>query len=376
MIVKNTIRCATAVGAAVSLTALTSCDLFDDGAPELSEIDDLMWESMQEAGSVTMTVDMAAFADDDPETAEMFAQMLGSEPSTMQLYGSLDESATAMSIDDHDIFRTFGENGAYISTDATFGAMEAEAGQVSPEDQQVLEVLVEEFAGMWVDFSTQAQGDESLNELDVNQLLSDFREAWEEEDSSDAIFPRTDIPEEGTEEVRDDTDVWVYTGENEDQELVIEADDESPRMLSISDGEITLTFSDWGETEIPEQPDESELMTEEAYNQVLMDLLLGGSIDLDEPGNGLDELPGTDESPGTDETPGLDETPGTDETPETDESPTEDESGTDFGSGTVDVPGVGSINCDGPVPGDPGMSDPNNNFTEEQIQAIQDACDR
>src|SRR5699024_2121567 len=45
-------------------------------------------------------------------------------------------------------------------------------------------------------------------------------------------------------------------------------------------------------------------------------------------------------------------------------------------SDRVTVPGVGGVNCAGPVPGDPGFTDPNGNYTDEQIQAVQEACDR
>lgn len=370
---KNGIRYATAVSASLSLVALSGCGGLSSSedeenndaesaasveeVPALSEIDDLMWDSMEEAGSVTLTADMNALAADDPESAEIFEDMLGADLSNVQLYGSLDESASGMRLGDQDVFRLFGEDSAYLSTDAIFGMFEAQMPALSPEEQQMLDDLIEEGSGSWIDFSGEVQDDESFNNLDVKLLLADFRESWEDETSSadDALFPRTDIPDEGTHEVRDEVDVWVYTGESEDQELVLEADHESPKISSVSDAEISMTFTDWGETELPEQPDESQLMTEEDFEQLMNDLI-GGGTGMQDPGTGSDNAPGEDETPGSEETPG------------------EDESGTGSGSGSTNVPGVGTFDCDGPLPGDPGFSDPNDNFSDEDVQAIQDAC--
>lgn len=387
---KNGIRSAAAIGATLSLVALTGCDGTSgsngdeepekepasavEEAPNLSEIDDLMWDSMQNAGSVTVTADMTAFVEEDPEAAEIFEGMLGADVSDMQFYGSLDEPATAMSVGGQDLFLTFGENGAYLSADAIFGVLETETAALTPEEQELFDSLKAEFAGSWVDFTAEAQGDDSLDVLDVRVLLSEFRQSWEgEESSDDALIPRTNMPEEGSHEVRDDQDVWVYLGDEEGQELVLQADPESPKVISISDAETTMTFTDWGKTEVPVAPEDSELLTEADFDRAMAERL-GGGAGVDFPSDGPGETPGFGETPGTEETPGFGETPGTDETP----GPDEDESGTDFGSspGTVTVPGVGPINCDGLIPGDPGMSDPNNNYTDAEIQAVQDACGR
>src|SRR5699024_4820630 len=46
------------------------------------------------------------------------------------------------------------------------------------------------------------------------------------------------------------------------------------------------------------------------------------------------------------------------------------------GSNRVNVQGAGTVDCTGQIPGDEGFTDTNGNYTDEQIQAIQDACDR
>ena len=56
---------------------------------------------------------------------------------------------------------------------------------------------------------------------------------------------------------------------------------------------------------------------------------------------------------------------GSDGAPERDNTPDEDESGTDSDSGNTNVPGAGSFDREGPPPGDPGFSGPNNNCRRE-----------
>lgn len=338
------IRKLLALGASISLVALTACgDGGSEGAdasiepaeaennvedvPALSDLEDVMWQEMEDAGSVTLVADIEAFADEDPQTAEMFEQMTEDGLSDVRLYGALDGSGSAMSLGEEELLRSF-EDGVYLSSDAIFNMLASQSSSLSAEEQQAFDDLADEFAGSWIDFSDEMQPGDDSEYLNVGYLFQDLHDSWEDSDGSDETpIEREQISDEGTHEVRDDADVWVYTGEEEGQELVLEANHESPKIVGIGDGEMSMVFTDWGNTEIPEQPDESELMTEQDIQE-----RMGGS-------SGMSSSPEADS-----------------------------------GSGSTTVPGLGTVNCDGPVPGDPGFTDPNGNYTDEEIQAFQDAC--
>src|SRR5699024_5383402 len=127
-----TMRKAVAVTASVSLLALVGCgdtstneedtdnaeaapDVED--VPALSDVDELMWDSMEEAGSVTILADLSDMAGFDAESADMFGEVFGSEQSELSIYGDLDGSATAVSIDGNDLIVALGGEEAYISAD-------------------------------------------------------------------------------------------------------------------------------------------------------------------------------------------------------------------------------------------------------------------
>lgn len=369
---KKEIRNFLALGASFSLVALTGCGAIAGGGsedeeagpppveevPALSEIEDQMWDTMSGSGSVTMTVDASEFIDSDPETSQMFEQMTGADLSEIQFYGSLDETATAISIGDEDLMRNFGEDGVYISADAIFNMLEGQNLGLSEEEQQQYDDIVAEFEGTWFDYSSEIQEGET-DDVDISVLFEELQQSWGGEDSDlDSPIEREEISDEGTHEVREEQDVWVYAGSEEGQELVVAANHDSPRFLSISDEEASVEFSDWDETEVPEQPADEDIMTEEDVQQQMGGTGGGGMS----PENGASTEPTTEPSESTSE-------------PSTEPTESSNSSESESTSGTVSVPGVGSINCDGPIPGDPGFTDPNGNYTDEQIQAIQDACD-
>ncbi|NWN89537.1 MAG: hypothetical protein HLX51_13555 [Micrococcaceae bacterium] len=140
---KRNSRNVMALSASLSLVALTGCSGLMGGenvesAPALSEIDDLMWESMEEAGNVTITADMSALSEDEPQLAQIFELMGGGDLSETRIYGALDASASAMSLSDDDLYRSFGdndENSTYMSADALFNMLEDQSLGISAEEQ-------------------------------------------------------------------------------------------------------------------------------------------------------------------------------------------------------------------------------------------------
>lgn len=364
---KKELRNFMALSASVALVALTGCGAIADigggdedpeeeasqnveEVPALSDIDDQMWGSMEEAGNVTITADVTELASVDAESAQMFEEMLGGETSDIQFYGSLNETATGMRVGDEEFLRNFGENGVYISADAIFNMLGTQNLGLSGEEQQQFDDVAAELAGTWFDFSSEVQPEET-DDVSVVALFDDLRQSWDGEDAGvDSPVERDQISDEGTHEVREEQDVWVYTGDEEGRELVLEANQDSPKFVSLATEDGSIEFSDWGETQAPQQPEESDIMTEQDIEQ---------------------QLSGT---------AGSSSTSGGSGSTEPSTEATEPESGSSNESNPVDhltsVPGVGTFDCSGPVVGDPGQDDPNDNYTDEEEQAVQEACDR
>ncbi|NWN89536.1 MAG: hypothetical protein HLX51_13550 [Micrococcaceae bacterium] len=352
-----------ALSASLSLVALTGCSGIMGGegeegnneeaagnvedVPALSEIDDQMWTSMEEAGNVTLTADLSAVAGEEPQAVEMFEQMGGGDLSDIRIYGALDGTASAMSLSEDDLMRSFGEEGTFLSTDAIFNIISGQSMGLSSEEQQMFDDLKEEFAGSWIDYSNEMQAGDGSENFNVGVLFDELRDSWENgDDAEGTAVERGQISDEGTHEVREENDVWIYTGQEEGQELVLQANHDAPMIASVSDEGATMHFSDWGETELPEQPDESQLMTEQDIQERMSGSAGSGSTSGDSGSSDLDMEPTTPE--------------------------TNSNSGSN--SDRVEVPGVGTVDCSGPVPGDPGFTDPNGNYTDAEIQAFQDAC--
>lgn len=358
---KKGIRTTMTATASASLLALTGCaGLMGpnvEDAPALSEIEESMWQSMEEAGSVTLVADMEAFADAEPQSAAVFEQMFGDDGSEMRIYGELDGSATGLGFGDSDLMRVFGEDEAYLSADAVFSVIEGQSMGLTAEQEQAMSDIAGEFSDTWVDYSSELQSGSEDDGFDIGTLFTDLQESWEGDgdDSGDSPIARDEISDEGTHEVRNDKDVWVYTGNEEGQELVLEANHEAPKIVEISDGEVSMEFVEWGSTESPQRPEDSQIATQQDMEERMAELMTGGGSSMPEP----------------------DATPSEPAPSEPAESPASSPAtNSNAGSDRVTVPGVGGVNCAGPVPGDPGFTDPNGNYTDEEIQAVQEACDR
>lgn len=243
-----------------------------EDVPALSEIDDLMWETMQQEGSVTMTTDIEMISGGDPLAQQMFG-----DASDMNIYGSLDGSATAISVDTNDFMRVFGQEEAFISGDALFAMFESQGMGLDAAQQEQLEAASAEFADVWIDFSDELSGED--DEFNIGALFSELQDEWNGEDESDDTpIDRNEISDEGTHEIRDDIDVWVYPGEEEGQELVLIADHDAPRFYEFSADDMTMKFSKWGETEAPARPEESNVLTQEEAQQRIMEAMMSSAM--------------------------------------------------------------------------------------------------
>lgn len=261
------------ITAAGSLVALTACGGSGvEDPPALSDIDDLMWETVQEQESVTISADMSQLMGTLDDGSNMFGGMFGPDGDSVKIYGDLDGTSMAVALGEDDLMRVFGQDAAYLSGDAIFSIF----GGEGLTEQEVFEGITEEFADTWIDFSNELD-DEEFN---IGTLLSELQDSWAEGDDSDETpITRDEISDEGIHEVRDEQDVWVYEGAEDGQELVIEANHDAPIIVAISDGDNTMTFSDWNETESPERPEESQIIDEDEFEQRMMEIMLGsGSL--------------------------------------------------------------------------------------------------
>ncbi|HIW46617.1 MAG TPA: hypothetical protein H9884_06925 [Candidatus Yaniella excrementigallinarum] len=280
---KTGIRIALTGTASASLLALTGCaGLFGpdlENPPLLSEIDDLMWQSMEEAGSVTMTADLDDFAKVEPESADAMRQMIGDELSDLRIYGALDGSGTAISLDDNDLMIGFGGDEAYLSGNAIFGLLEQQSFGFSAQEEEMLNELSDEFSDSWLDYSDELENDAAVGDsFDIRTLLDELQDSWEDGDDGESPVEREKLSDEGTHEIRNDQDVWIYEGEEEGQELVLEADPDAPKIKEITnEDDVSLKFSKWGDTEAPQRPDDSDIITEQEFEQRVNEAVMGGS---------------------------------------------------------------------------------------------------
>ncbi|NWN89538.1 MAG: hypothetical protein HLX51_13560 [Micrococcaceae bacterium] len=195
-------------------------------------------------------------------------------------------------------------------------------------------------------------------------LFDELRDSWANGDDAEGTpVDREQFADEGTHEVRDEADVWVYAGQEEGEELVLEANHESPRFAAVTAKDASMEFTNWGETELPEQPDESQLVTEQYLQQQMSGSTGSGAISGDSGSSDFDTEPTTPES-----------TPDSAPTSGPNSSSNFESEGSYYGSAIVHIPDVGTFSCEGPLPGDPDFSGAKGNYTDADIQQIQDAC--
>lgn len=269
--------------AALSL-GLVSCG--NDAADEpvaLADIEEAMWDSMQASESVTVTIDLPAM-DEETRAAqtEVMMEMFGADFEQMSLHGAMDSSATAVSMglsgSGEEVMRIFGDT-VYMSVDFMIANAAAqmsltEVGEEEETNDSASELRAE-YADMWIDMPFESAGAEGQTPAD---LIAELRAGWEAEGEGEDDEPvsgpmdRTNLPEEGQPEERDGVAVWVFASEENDVELVVEADEEAPRILWASDGEVGMSFTDWDASADPVEPIPEELADPNDVNDAMMSL--------------------------------------------------------------------------------------------------------
>lgn len=240
-------------------------------APPLSQIEESMWDAMGDAESVSISVDFVE--DDEVFLTEEYAaleEVFGEGFGGIGIIGAVDGSGTELLVGPEDrrveVMRIF-EDEAYLS--AEFIAADA-FGQPEPsfdEDETEEDSFVDisgNYAGYWFDESADYDGE--LDEYTIAELFAAAEESWFD-DEAELASPISDpsLYGVGEHQRRYGMDVWVYPGE-EGAELVVEADQDAPRMLRASNGMTIFSFTQWGRT--PEVKVPLDLLTEEEFEEI------------------------------------------------------------------------------------------------------------
>lgn len=265
--------------AAIAGLVLTGCAR-DSDVPAFDDIEPTMWESMANADAMAMTAVLPeAMASD----AAIIEDMLGGNISDLQIYGSLNESATAIRLGDDDPIMSFFGDEVYVSMDMVWETMgDFMMAEAPPEQREMFEQLATEFEGKYLDVSDDYNA--TTDSVDVADLLDEMRSAAEEGRADDvtgfnfdALHPEGEYAQLDTE--TDDTGWYYATQEMEegdimngvvDEFIVVPTDRETPRLDRIRDGDTQMEFFWDEEVEIPEKPSDDQLVTEQDFMEAAM----------------------------------------------------------------------------------------------------------
>lgn len=270
-------RTARTASVAVLATGLVSCG-FEDQSVKLSGIEDAMWESMWHSSSVTVTAEVPG-PDEQGGTGLITSLLwaLGDTAESYTTYGALDLSAAGATrvIDGEvqDVLRTF--QGVTYKAPALQIDEHTRGLRHGPEfSPEPYEAMATEYEGDWMELD---RFDEILEPGTPPDLIHDLRTLWYQESTPDQPVNGAMHPENlsawGEPENRDGVDVWVFSSDGEDVELAVEADVDRPRILSIRDHDLSLTFSDWDSTALPTKPDADNYVDESRVYEQLNTIL-------------------------------------------------------------------------------------------------------
>lgn len=259
--------------AAILGLVLTGCAR-DSDAPAFDDIEPTMWESMSNADAMAMTAVLPESMADDP----MIEEILGGNLSNVEIYGSLNESATAMRLGEGEdpIVLFFGED-VYVSMETMWETMGSYLLTEAPAEQrEMIEQMAAGFEGKYLELSAEYDINDTV---DMSEVLEEMRSAAEEGRADEVTgFNFSELQPEG-EYARLDMETeetgWYYaTQEMEEGDIMngqvekyiaIPTDRETPRLDQIREGDHKMEFFWNDEVDIPERPTEDQLITEEDF---------------------------------------------------------------------------------------------------------------
>jgi len=263
--------------ASIAGLALTGCSASASDVPAFDDIEEAMWESMAASDAMAMTAVLPeAMASD----AAIIEDMLGGDLTDLQIYGSLNESATAIRLgEDEDPIMSFFGDEVYVSMDMLFEAM----GSTLPEVSQAeVEEMMGAFEGKYLDMSEEYPGDAET--VDVSELLDQMRTAAESDQTDEVTgFNFHELQQEGSYmqlDMETEDTGWFYSIDGEGDQAIMNgeatqflgvvSDHEAPRLERITKDGTRMEFTWDEEVDIPERPTEDQLVTEEDLMEVAM----------------------------------------------------------------------------------------------------------
>lgn len=232
---------------------LASCGEAPAETVEFADIKDAMWESMEGAESVTVAMETPG------DEGEVFGMDFGNTVTA----GDLQNTASSITVgteEPEEIIRVFGDS-MYIS--AGYAILSGTAMMERTDADAAVEDLRSQYEGKWMELPTAAGGTQDMSPGD---LIAEMRSGWDSEDVEG-------LPSQGQLQERDGQDVWVFSFDEEEapeMELVVQADADAPRFVVIGDDESRMVFSDWNETDLPEEPTGEDLLDEGELDEAMM----------------------------------------------------------------------------------------------------------
>lgn len=264
----------TVAAAAVAALALTGCGTNASDVPAFDDIEEAMWESMAASDAMAMT---AVLPDAMSSDAAIIEDMLGGNLADLQIYGSLQESATAIRLgEDQDPIMSFFGDDVYVSMDMMLEAMNSSVS-ADPAEAELAEQLAAEFEGKYLDISDDY--DAAGGTVDIADLLDQMRTAAES-DQEDAVtsFNFGELQQDGSYmqlDMETDNTGWFYSIDGKDdtaimngeaeQYIAVITDRDAPRLERINNGETRMEFNWDDDVEIPQRPADDQLVTEQDF---------------------------------------------------------------------------------------------------------------
>src|SRR5690625_2000324 len=137
------------VTVAIAGLALTGCSARASDVPAFADIEGDMWKAMAASEAVGMT---AVLPQEMTSDAAVIEDMLGGDLSDLQIYGALEESATAIRLGENQepIMSFFGDE-VYVSMDMMLGTLKSSSAEAV--EAELAEQLSTEFEGKYLEIS-------------------------------------------------------------------------------------------------------------------------------------------------------------------------------------------------------------------------------
>lgn len=243
----------------------------DAQAPQLAEIEDEVWDASASQDSVNISGEMAAAlfgwdslsAEEEPDE-----QAEGAENVDVTIAGDSEGQGSIYQVGDVFDYVIFGDD-IYQSVDSVVAEYELSQppeGTEAPTSAEVRQAF--EAEGSWANVGPTGR---DYVETPAD-FVTNFHEGFLATSGLDSL---SDAGLEGASDTRDGQNVWVYrTDQGEDFiELVVNADESQPllRKLSYDMGgnEFDVDFSDWNESEAPQEPAEEEVIDPDEVGVIL-----------------------------------------------------------------------------------------------------------